>query len=166
MAKEIKEVTRVKHRARQSTYEVLGAAPMQVSEGVAQNRVGAIFGKKARQVVDGELLVVYRSETTGELYVRHPDEFTESRFEEVPPKEAPKEERVYLSSYHRIVKVLEETDVKVEDGGLSLVAEFQNREDEAMFVRLQSFDETKTHEQFRSFVGKRVRITIEALSDE
>ena len=56
-------------------------------------------------------------------------------------------------------------DVETEDGGQAkIVGLEQNAEDEnGMFVKIQSWDEEKKHEEFNKFVGRKVKITIETI---
>lgn len=59
------------------------------------------------------------------------------------------------------------TEFHKEDGGMALIAENFEHEPHAangMFVRLQSWDETKQHAMARQFEGKKVRITVEVIS--
>jgi len=54
-----------------------------------------------------------------------------------------------------------------EDGGRALIAHFEQKdceeEEAGLFVRLQSYDETKIHKDAQALVGKRVRITVEVI---
>jgi hypothetical protein len=56
-------------------------------------------------------------------------------------------------------------DVQTEDGGQAkIVTLAQHPEDEnGMFVKIQSWDETLKHEEFEKFVGRKVKVTIEAI---
>lgn len=56
-----------------------------------------------------------------------------------------------------------EVPVQQEDGGQAWIAEFGGPEDEGMFVRLQSWDSTGSHEHMRELLDKRIRITVEVL---
>lgn len=49
-----------------------------------------------------------------------------------------------------------------EDGGAALIARFDDK-DTGMFVRVQSWDETGEHAEFKKFEGKRVRVTVEVI---
>jgi hypothetical protein len=56
-----------------------------------------------------------------------------------------------------------EVPVERDDGGQALVAEFSGGGDGGLFVRVQSWDESKRHEEMHQLMGRRVRITIEVL---
>jgi hypothetical protein len=66
---------------------------------------------------------------------------------------------------------LPKAEVRSEDGGCALIWETgpdqvsptDEDPDSGMFVRLQSWDERKSHKVFNRFVGRRVRITVEPL---
>lgn len=78
----------VRHKKRGTTYEAKPAT-MQVSspDSAAQLRGAELVrrdGRGGRVVYDGDKLVVYRDEATGEVYVRFPDEMTDGRFEDIP----------------------------------------------------------------------------------
>jgi hypothetical protein len=68
-------------------------------------------------------------------------------------------------------QVMLPTEVNVEDSGAAKIWEPDT--ENAMFVRLQSYDETAwidnkaadSHPEFNSLIGKTVRITIEVLDD-
>lgn len=82
-------VRRVRHKKRGTTYQVLGDAEAQVSTGAyrvwpsdADKHDGD--GHPARLAHDGLSLTVYRSEQTGKLWCRFPDEFEDGRFEKLP----------------------------------------------------------------------------------
>lgn len=57
--------------------------------------------------------------------------------------------------------------IRSEDGGqaamIPLVKEGEKDNDNGMFVMLQSWDDKKEHSDFRTFVGRKVRITIETI---
>lgn len=78
---------RVRHKARGTTYEVLGEAEAQVSNGrVVQRPVSRKDDTGLRcsmQLVEGDNLVVYRCEQTGKLWCRRPEEFEDGRFEDI-----------------------------------------------------------------------------------
>jgi ribulose bisphosphate carboxylase small subunit len=50
-----------------------------------------------------------------------------------------------------------------EDGGKALIHHVNSGDDEenGLFVRLHSWDESRKHEVFSSLVGKKVRVTVE-----
>ena len=54
-----------------------------------------------------------------------------------------------------------------EDGGMALIAELAPDEEAefGMFFRVQSWDNTLLHSEFRKFEGRRVRITLEIVED-
>ena len=55
---------------------------------------------------------------------------------------------------------------KHEDGGQALLVDLdfvQPREDNGMFVILQSWDETGKHTELTQYLGRRVRITVEVI---
>lgn len=55
-------------------------------------------------------------------------------------------------------------DLRSEDGGCALIEDIEPKEeDDCLFVRVQSWDETKEHKDFNALKGKRVRITIEVV---
>lgn len=56
-------------------------------------------------------------------------------------------------------------DLSVEDSGCALIESIgqDSDDDTGMFVRVQSWDETKEHKDFNAFKGKRVRVTIEVV---
>lgn len=61
-------------------------------------------------------------------------------------------------------------DISREDGGRAMVFSIDNQIDPpdrdstaGPFVRFQSWDDAKEHSEFRKFIGKRVRITIEVV---
>lgn len=60
---------------------------------------------------------------------------------------------------------LKKKDVSVEDGGQALVSDPFNsdKEVDGMFVRIQSWDEKKKHEDFKKFQGRKIRVTIETI---
>lgn len=58
-------------------------------------------------------------------------------------------------------------DLHKEDGGMALIAENIEHNPGApngMFVRLQSWDETKQHTVLWDFAGRKVRVTVEVIS--
>ena len=56
-----------------------------------------------------------------------------------------------------------EVPVQAEDGGQALIAEFSGGSDTGLFVRLQSWDESKRHEEMAQLMGRRVRVTVEII---
>lgn len=159
-----KRVDRIRHLKRQSTYEVLGKAAFQVSTGVAINRVGENFGKQERRVVDGDIVIVYKSEDDGKLYARFPDEFTHDRFEDLSSESHP--------APVVFEQKISEGQVAFEDGQQAMIVELSDLvsgsadSENGMFVRIQSWDTSKAHTHLQSLVGKRVRVTVEVLPDE
>jgi hypothetical protein len=72
----------VRHRARGTTYRVLGEAEVQMSkatmvEPIDGNHVG-------RFIKESDRLIVYEG-VDGRLWARFPDEFNDGRFEEMWP---------------------------------------------------------------------------------
>jgi hypothetical protein len=55
---------------------------------------------------------------------------------------------------------------KSEDGGQALIAEVESKQDECIFVRVQSWDERKQHEVAFALQGKRVRLVLTVIPDE
>lgn len=68
----------VRHRRRNSQYRILGRAEAQVSTGEERFRVS---DKRVLFLTEGTHLVVYRSVDDGRLWLRHPDEMSDGRFE-------------------------------------------------------------------------------------
>lgn len=66
---EPKDEKRVRHKKRDSTYNVVGEAELQLSSPVI--------------LEEGRSLTVYRSEKDGKLWVRPSSEFNDGRFEEI-----------------------------------------------------------------------------------
>lgn len=75
---QVKEARRVRHKKRGGIYEVLGEAEVQISHGMKGDDP-ELF----RHVFEGNFLTVYRSEQTGKLWCRFPDEFEDGRFEDI-----------------------------------------------------------------------------------
>lgn len=62
----------------------------------------------------------------------------------------------------RLRRVAEhEIPVEVDDGGQAMIAEFSGSGE--LFVRVQSWDETKQHGWMSQLMGRRIRVTIEAI---
>lgn len=61
---------------------------------------------------------------------------------------------------------LTQDSVEIEDTGQALIFQPESDEDNAMFIRLQSWDDTRKHEEFNQFVDKNVRVTIEVIEVE
>lgn len=80
MIAEEKPLRRVKHTMRGSTYGVLGEAEAQISKRLL---AGVLSEGKSRLLMEGDKLVVYKSEADGKLWVRFPDEFDDGRFVDV-----------------------------------------------------------------------------------
>ncbi len=53
--------------------------------------------------------------------------------------------------------------IDVEDGGCAMIAHIEDEADVGMFVRIQSWDESKEHKDFKSLIGKKIRVTIEVI---
>jgi len=66
---------------------------------------------------------------------------------------------------HIIEGQLLSSDIETEDGGQAkIIAMSQSpEEDNGMFVKIQSWDETLKHEEFEKFVGRKVKIIIETI---
>lgn len=66
-------------------------------------------------------------------------------------------------------QILHPETVETEDGGCAKIATFGWSIDEpedsetGILVRLQSWDKSKEHKDFKKFEGKRVKITIETI---
>lgn len=61
-----------------------------------------------------------------------------------------------------------ENSIKTEDDGVAKIAEYDNQGDYGdtkLFVRFQSWDEDKEHEEFNKFSNRKVRITIETIDE-
>lgn len=52
-------------------------------------------------------------------------------------------------------------EVESEDDGQALIAEISDGADEGLFVRLQSWSESRHHPAMDEMRGKRVRVTVE-----
>jgi hypothetical protein len=66
----------------------------------------------------------------------------------------------------KVEYVYELSKLKREDNGAALIAEYVTeleQGDDCMWVKLQSWDETKRHRTLRAMEGKRVRITVEVV---
>ena len=57
--------------------------------------------------------------------------------------------------------------VDSEDGGKALICTFVDKPDEpaGLFVRVQSWDESKEHTDFNKLIGRKVRVTVEILDE-
>lgn len=55
------------------------------------------------------------------------------------------------------------SNIDVEDGGQAIIVTLSDKHDPNLFIRFQSWDETKEHTSMKHFLGKRVRVTIECL---
>jgi len=68
---------------------------------------------------------------------------------------------------HVIETTLNQSEIDSEDGGQALIFTTSREKDDdemqGMFVRIQSWDEIRDHEEFNKFVGKKIRITIEEI---
>lgn len=65
---------------------------------------------------------------------------------------------------HSIWNTNEWAAVERQDGGQAMIVQFDNA-DEAVVVRLQSWDPTKEHTDMSALIGKKVRITVEVIED-
>lgn len=70
--------TRVRHKKRGSTYEVIGTGKMQAEDwhDIARDADGSACGPS----VDMREVTIYRSEDDGQLWVRPIEEFNDGRF--------------------------------------------------------------------------------------
>ena len=55
--------------------------------------------------------------------------------------------------------------LSVEDSGCAMIGDVCDNEDSGMFIRIQSWDETKEHKDFKSLIGKKIRVTIEVVEE-
>ena len=53
--------------------------------------------------------------------------------------------------------------IEKEDGGCAMIATISDDDETGVFIRVQSWDDNKEHEDFKSLIGKKVRITIEVI---
>jgi len=59
------------------------------------------------------------------------------------------------------------TDIDIEDGGRAMIAHMDDSDpNEKMFIRIQSWDDTKEHLKMKQLYGATVRVTIEILDKE
>jgi len=58
-----------------------------------------------------------------------------------------------------------EADVEKDDGGQSLSIELTS-DHSTLAVRIMSWDEYKSHQDFNRLIGRRIRVTIEDAADE
>ena len=56
-----------------------------------------------------------------------------------------------------------EVSVSIEDGGQARIMEFDSPGEEGIFVRIQSWSESKEHGAMDLLMGRRVRVTIEVI---
>lgn len=69
------------------------------------------------------------------------------------------------------IEIIDKVKFEKEDGGMALIATLINEhvldedDDKGVFVRFQSWDEDKDHEEALQFEGKRVRVTIETIDE-
>jgi hypothetical protein len=75
-------VRRVRHIKRGTTYQLLGEAEVQISRGAGSNQ-----RFDWRTLKEGDSLVAYRCEQSGNLWLRFPDEFEDGRFEDLTAQE-------------------------------------------------------------------------------
>lgn len=73
-----RRLRRVRHKKRQSTYRVIGLAPVQIS--VSGPNHGS---RKARTIVEGDKLTIYWADIDDTFHLRFPDEFEDGRFEDI-----------------------------------------------------------------------------------
>jgi len=71
----------------------------------------------------------------------------------------PKMDRDEAGRYRRLDE--HEVPVSVEDGGWATIAQFGSADQQGVFVRVQSWDETKEHAPMRKLIGHRVKVTVE-----
>lgn len=66
---------------------------------------------------------------------------------------------------HIIVTQINSGEIDKEDGEMALIFTASNApdEDNGMYVRIISWDENKKHTEFNSFVGRKIKITIETI---
>ena len=57
--------------------------------------------------------------------------------------------------------VSDNTSVWTEDRGVAKMLQVDARDGCCLFVRIQSYDETKEHEELNALIGKKITITIE-----
>ena len=61
-------------------------------------------------------------------------------------------------------QTIRDDEFDVEDGGCAVICDFGGDDVVAnMFVRVQSWDDDKQHEQFKKMIGHKVRVTVEIL---
>lgn len=74
-------------------------------------------------------------------------------------------EKFESKEYVHIIKTyLNPAHIDIDDNGQAKIFTCENSEDEnRMFIRIQSWDETKKHEEFNKFVGRKIKITIETV---
>jgi len=59
---------------------------------------------------------------------------------------------------------LREEDIETEDyGHAKIVGVYGTLEEDCLFVKIQSWDDFKEHQMFKSLIGKKVRVTIEVI---
>jgi hypothetical protein len=63
--------------------------------------------------------------------------------------------------YRRLAE--HEVPVSIEDGGQARIMEFDSPGEEGIFVRIQSWSESKEHGAMDLLMGRRVRVTIEVI---
>jgi hypothetical protein len=75
--------------------------------------------------------------------------------------------KMVLKELSRFNKTFEEKvdDIEVEDGGQAniIVLSENDEEENGIYVRIVSWDETKMHKEFKKLKGKKLRITIEEI---
>lgn len=65
------------------------------------------------------------------------------------------------------IQKIEPPFIDTEDGGCAIICQVERKrekeEDPCMFVRLQSWDDSKKHVEIKKFIGRKVKITIETI---
>lgn len=54
-------------------------------------------------------------------------------------------------------------EVRYEDGGQAMIITIYSDGEEEIFIRLQSWSETKTHTEASKLLGKRVRVVVDVI---
>jgi hypothetical protein len=71
-----------------------------------------------------------------------------------------------MKKFKKVIEMtLAPAEVITEDGGCAKIVNVVDEPDEekGIFIRLQSWDESKEHKDFHQLEGKKVRITIETI---
>jgi hypothetical protein len=66
---------------------------------------------------------------------------------------------------HVIKAEFKNEEVDTQDGGQAKIISLCNKPDEenGMFVQLRSWDENLEHKEFKKFIGRKIKITIETI---